>query len=400
MNILFLSSRVPHARSMGGHQIVYQRIRGLIRRGHRVGLAALDRDDVLPEGDPLYDELDTVRRVPAPKRGGLLHRVKDYALARVPPPFWPYRSREMYRVAGDMADERGYEVVVAEFCSMGQYLYHNPWLPAVRKVISTHECASMSTRTPMYLPERTLLHSVREHLITRDLARFEFNLYRAADRVLTLSPEDRFTLLTHGPDLRVSVVPAGIDLDYFAPPATRGSEESLLFTGQYHDAPNRDAFEWFVTHTWPELVARRPNLKFYVVGPNPTPAMAAHARTYPGIELLGEIGDIRPYLAKAKVFVSPLRMGSGLRVKILEAMAAGIPVVTTTISAEGIPLQNGVNAMIADDPRIMAESIDLLLDDPHLSRHIADRARAMVAERFNWDRALDLLEQALGEVMR
>lgn len=398
MKVLFLSSRVPHARSMGGHQIVYQRMLRLIQAGHQVGLAALERGDAQQASDPLHGRLLQCRRVPAPQRGTSLRRLKDYALSRVPPPFWPYRSRDMYRVVGDMVEEKKYDVVVAEFCSMGQYLYHNPWLPAVRKVISTHECASMSARTPMYLPERTLLKSAKEHLIARDLARFEFNLYRCADRVLTLSKEDRLTLLAHVPELRVSVVPAGVDLDYFSPPAARESEESILFTGQYHDEPNRDAFEWFVTRAWPLLKERRPNLRFYVLGPNPTPAMFAMARNNPGVELLGEISDIRPYLARANIFVCPLRMGSGLRVKILEAMASGVPVVTTSTGAEGIPLQSGVNGMMADDPAIMADAIDLLLGDPVLCRHIANQARTMVAERFNWDRSITLLEQALEEV--
>ncbi len=399
MNILFLSSQVPHARSVGGHQIVYQRILRLMERGHRVGLAALERGDGSEVvADPMHEQLSPLRRVRPPERESSLRRLKDYALSLVPPPFWPFRSREMYRVVGDLVEEQEYDVVIAEFCSMGQYLYHNPWLPAVRKVISTHECTSMAARTPMYLPERTFWRSAKEHVLTRDIARFEFNLYRCADRVLTLSREDRFTLLAYAPELRVSVVPPGVDLEYFTPPAARESTESILFTGQFHDEANRDAFEWFVTHAWPLLEARRPHLKFHVLGPNASPAMVALAERHPGIELHGRIDDIRPYLSRANVFVSPVRMGSGLRVKILEAMAAGLPVVTTSIAAEGIPVQSGVNAFMADDPKIMADSIDLLLDDPVLCHHIADRARAMVTERFNWPRSIDLLEQALEEV--
>ncbi len=395
MKILFLSSHVPHARSMSGLQIVYQRIKRLIERGHQVGLAALEHGDTVQTDDPLYKELLLFRRVSAPKRGTSFHRLKDYALSRVPPPFWPYRARDMYRVVGDMVAEQHYDVAVAEFCCMGQYFYHNPWLPAVRKVISTHECTSMSARTPMYLPERTLLRSAKEHLITRDLARFEFNLYRSVDRVLTLSQEDRFTLQALAPELRVSVVPAGVDLDYFTPSQSGGPKDCILFTGQYQDEPNRDAFEWFVTRAWPRLKQRRPNMRFCALGPNPTPSMFALARNNPGVELLGPIADIRPFLERCSVFVSPVRMGSGLRVKILEAMAAGVPVVTTSTAAEGIPVQSGVNAIVADDPIIMADAIDLLLDDPMLCRQMAKHARTMVMDRFNWTRNIASLEDAL-----
>lgn len=399
MRILFISSHFPHARSIAGHQIVYQRMRRLIAQGHEVGLCAMRGKEEGRHRDPLYDELLECEAVPAPARPHRLRRLRDYALSRIPPPFWPYHVPAMYRVVGDMVERSGYDVVLAEFTHMAPYLYENPWLPAVRKVISVHQCSSMSARTPLYLPERTFRQAVGEHLLTRNLRHFEFDLYRACDRVLTLSRTDSFLLSANAPELRVAVVPPGIDLGYFSPADAAASAESLLFTGQYADEPNHDAFMWFVRQVWPLLRQRRPHLSFYVLGPNPTPEMYALARENPGVQLLGEIADIRPYLAKANVFVCPLRMGSGLRIKILEAMAAGLPVVATSTAAEGIPVQSGVNAMLADDPRLMADAVHLLLDDPALCRQIATHARKMVADRFNWDQSMRLLEATLNDVI-
>jgi glycosyltransferase involved in cell wall biosynthesis len=370
----------------------------LLDRGHTLSLAALDLQNGARTDNPLLARLRAFQAVPGPLQGTHWQRLRDYVLSRVPPPFWPYWVPELYPVVGEMVAADSFDLVIAETVPMGLYLHRNPWLPKVRTVISTHSCAGMARRTAMYLPERTWWTSAREHVLNRDLVRFEFMLYRAVDQVWTLSEQDRFTLQAHSHDLRVSVVPAGVDSDYFRP----GTEpidldqERLLFTGQFQDEQNRDAFRWFVTHAWPLVQARRPRATFRVVGPGMDDSMHLLAARYPGVELVGEMRDIRPELQRARIFVSPLRIGSGLRIKILEAMAAGVPVVMTSNAAEGIPAQAGVNAMLADDPRKQAAAIDLLLSDPVYSRQIASRARVMVLERFNWDRAIDCLESAVS----
>ena len=398
MNILFLTGRIPYPRSISGLKIVYERMMRLLDRGHTLSLAALDLQNGARNDNPLLARLRAFRTVLAPLQGTRYQRLRDYVFSRVPPPFWPYWAPELYPVVGEMVAADSFDLVIAETVPMGLYLHRNPWLPKVRSVISTHSCAGMARRTAMYLPERTWWTSAREHVLNRDLVRFEFMLYRAVDQVWTLSEQDRFTLQAHSRDLRVSVVPAGVDSDYFRPDTEPpAADERLLFTGQFHDDQNQDAFRWFVTHTWPLVRARRPQATFRVVGPGMNESMHLLAARYPGVELVGEMQDIRPELQRARIFVSPLRIGSGLRIKILEAMAAGVPVVMTSNAAEGIPAQAGVNAMLADDPRKQAEAIDFLLGDPVFCRQIASRARAMVLERFNWDRAMDFLEAALAE---
>lgn len=400
MKILIISSHLPHRRSISGHQIVYQRLRRLIEAGHTVSLCVLRGTEEGTLRDPLYDELHELRMMPAPARRSLPRRIRDYTLSRIPPPYWPYHAPAMYRAVGDMVQKADYDVVLAEYSQMGQYLYENPWLPPVRKIISVHECASLSTRTPLFLPERTWIRSVSEHLIRRDLRRFEFDLYRNVDRILTLTRTDAFTLQAYAPELRISVIPPGVDHEFFSLEKGGNSEPSLLFTGQFLDASNRDGVEWFLENVWPKLKSRHPDLIFYVLGPNPTPALYMLARRCPGVRMLGEIADIRPYLTKANVFVCPLRMGTGLRIKILEAMSAGVPVVTTSIAAEGIPVQSGVNAMLADEPRIMSDAISLLLGDPLLAKRMAAQAKRMVHERFHWDASMKALQAVLQDVAK
>ena len=123
------------------------------------------------------------------------------------------------------------------------------------------------------------------------------------------------------------------------------------------------------------------------------------ARRDPRIVVTGWVEDIRPYLAKARVFVCPNRLGSGMRGKILQAMAAGVPVAATTVGAEGIPIQIGNTGFLADTPDILVQQVSLLLEDEKLRETIARNARAMVEERFSWDRGIDLLESVLHEVV-
>jgi glycosyltransferase involved in cell wall biosynthesis len=223
-------------------------------------------------------------------------------------------------------------------------------------------------------------------------------MYRSADSVLVLTAQERFVLQRYDPHLRVNVIPCGVDTRYFRP-AKDGTEECLLFTGHYESEPNRDAVLWFADRVWPIVKKQRPMLKFFVVGPGVVPEIRDLMKRDPSIVVTGEVEDVRPYMQKARVFLCPVRLGSGLRVKILEAMAAGVPVVSTTLGAEGIPLHTGENALLADTPELMAENILHLLEDEVLRSSIVRQARTLMEDRFAWDRGIDMLEDVLDGVV-
>ena len=397
MKVLFLSTRVPHARVVSGHMIVYQRITRLVQRGYQVGLAVFSHDDDANHIPAIRDTLIELETIPAPQtnRG---RRLLDYFFSPVPPRFASSYSPAMLKCVGDMVERTGYDVVVAEFGEMGQYLNMNPYLSAVRKVISVHQCYTIAGQKALDLlgcsPQ-----AAREWVALKGLQKYEFDMYRSADRILVLTAEERFGVLSNAPDLRITVIPSGVDTNHFKPADPAVKERAIVFTGYYTDEPNRDAVMWFSHAVWPRLKAKYPDLTFYVVGPGPRPDMLELARKDPRIIVTGEVDSILPYLARAQVFVCPNRLGSGMRGKILQAMAAGIPVVSTTLGAEGISIQQGENGFFADKPRIMAQTIDLLLSDPVLRANVAKRAREMVVERFSWDRGLDLLETVLHEVV-
>lgn len=398
MRILFLSPQLPHRRVRSGPAIVYQRIRRLTERGHEVGLASFvskaDRE-FEPE---VRGEVFRLFTRPQPTRSHPARRLWR-ALAGPPAPFGAWRDPEMKRGIGDLVEADRYRVVIAEFSVMGDFLARNPWLPAARTVISCHGCATVARQQrcdlmgygPVGLFER----------LQRDrLRRYEFSLYRSVDRVLSLTPEERYQLLSFAPDLRTAVIPYGVDTDYFRPPPPEAPRAGLVFTGYYADEPNRDAVRWFVESVWPRLRDRHAALTLTLVGPNPTPAMLGYAKKDSRIIVTGEVDDVRAYLNRAAIFVCPVRQGSGMRGKILEAMAAGTPVVTTSLGAAGIPAQPGENCLLADDPEVMARQIDLLVSDAALCRLLAANARRMVCERLSWDLTVRRLEETLNALVR
>lgn len=396
MKILFLSPVLPHAKVVSGTINVYQRIKLLSRKGHEVGLACFASPEDHAYVPAVRSLLHEFEMMPAPSRHYYLRPDWfDRIFNPLPPEFQHAFHPAMRKLVGRMVDRSHYDVVIAEFTIMGQYVYRNPWLSAVRRVISCHSCLSSASlkacRMRPYAPDVWV-----RRLGWDRLRRYEFDLYRSADLVLTLTAEERMELLRHDPDLRVGVVPYGVDVDFFKPHPSRSAEEAIVYTGYFAQEPNRDAFHWFLEAVWPNLKKCHPHLKFYVVGQGVTSDMAEAARRDPHIVVTGAVDDVNPFLNRSRVFVCPIRMGSGFRGKILQAMAAGIPVVATTLAAEGIPAQTGHNMLLADTPHTMTEAVNLLLQDGGLRRTLAANARDLVVNRFAWGHCVDRLDQMLS----
>jgi len=185
-----------------------------------------------------------------------------------------------------------------------------------------------------------------------------------------------------------------VDIDYFRP---MGGEEadSLVFTGSMDWMPNEDAILYFVEEVLPLIRARRPNTALWVVGRKAGRKIRALAESDPGIHVTGRVEDIRPYIARGSVYVVPLRVGSGTRLKIFEAMAMGKAVVSTTIGAEGLPVTSGSDIVLADEPRRFADEVGRLLASPEERKRIGDAARKLVEEKYSWAVAAKHVESVL-----
>lgn len=392
MRILFLTPRLPHSHSLSGNQVVYQRMRHLIAKGHEVGLCSFISPGEQKYAGMLCPGLIEATQVPLPRWrsvAGPGNPGKEFRF---------FRDAAMRKQVGDSVRERKYAVVIAEFTAMGQYLVRNPHLPAVRRIVSCHESSTLHFRRLIKVLGLDLSALKAFHDYGR-FRRVEFRIYRAADAVLALTPEDRYGLLNEKENLTAHVIPSGVDVQAFRPRPYVQKEHAIIFTGRYTGQQNRDAFRWFTQEVWPLLQVYQPDLRVVFVGRDPTADMYHYATRDPRIEIRPNVEDVRPYLARAKVFINPVRTGSGLRGKLLEAMAMGLPIVTTSIGSEGVPLYQAQNGFLADTPDIMARTLDLLLRDEALREMVGQNARILAETRFSWDYSTTLLEEVLADVV-
>lgn len=223
-------------------------------------------------------------------------------------------------------------------------------------------------------------------------------MFNGYDRVVVLTEIDAALLRKLNPALPLRVIPNGIDLRDFTPGVGPEDEASLIFTGNYEYAPNADAALFLAREILPRVQAAVPEAQLWLVGNAPTPDMQAISGG--AIHITGRVPAVVPYLQRAAVFVSPLRLGAGIKNKVLEAMAAGKPVVATPLSAEGIGLKEGEHVLYGNSAETLSMAVVRLLRDEALRRRIGDANRAMIESRFTWERVADQYETLYHDLKR
>jgi glycosyltransferase involved in cell wall biosynthesis len=217
------------------------------------------------------------------------------------------------------------------------------------------------------------------------LRAYESRLGLRFDGVLAVSAEDAAILQRVTPSSAIDVVPNGVDTEFFQPQRIPRSEQPyILFTGTLDYRANVDAVQWFVHEVLPRIHTSRPDMRFVVVGRNPTAAVKELGERR-GVEIVGEVPDVRPWFDGAAAYVVPMRIGGGVRLKLLEALAMGQPVVSTPMGAEGIEgLVSGVHALLADKPDQFASQLLSVLGDEQLADRLGHAGRSFVVGRYDW----------------
>jgi glycosyltransferase involved in cell wall biosynthesis len=226
----------------------------------------------------------------------------------------------------------------------------------------------------------------------RKLRREELGTYRDADGVYLCSAADERRLLDQVPGIRTAVIPNAADVEYYQPrprdPAPDG--RTVVFFGLLSYVPNVDGVIHFVQDIWPRIAEAHADARLKIVGGRPPPSLLALAG--PRVELTGFVPDLRPHLAAAAAVVVPLRLGGGTRLKIVEGMAMGKAIVSTTLGAEGIEAVPGRDLFVEDQPAAFADAVNRLLADPDLAARIGQSARRLAVQRYSWGGAAQALE--------
>ena len=233
----------------------------------------------------------------------------------------------------------------------------------------------------------------------RKLRREELGTYRHADGVYLCSAADERRLLDQVPGARTAVIPNAADVEYYQPRPTDPPPDgrTVVYFGLLSTVPNVDGVIHFVRDIWPRIAEANPEARCKIIGGRPPPSLLALAG--PRVELTGFVSDLRPHLAAAAVVVVPLRLGGGTRLKIVEAMAMGKAIVSTTLGAEGIEAVTGRDLLVEDRPAAFADAVNRLLAQPSLAARIGQSARQLAVERYAWSEAARALENFYCQIL-
>jgi glycosyltransferase involved in cell wall biosynthesis len=226
---------------------------------------------------------------------------------------------------------------------------------------------------------------------------FERRVSREAGHIVAVSDIDAEIMRKLFDVDRISVVPTGVNIEYFACPGEHAPVADLSFVGSMDWLPNVDGVKYFVREVLPLIRASKPGCTFAIAGRTPPPDILELARADPSVIVTGTVPDVRPYFWGAKVSVVPLRIGGGTRLKIYEAMAARVPVVSTSIGAEGLEVRHPENIRLADTPQAFARECVDLLEDSAERRRLAGAAWEMVSSRFSWPQVARCFERTLEQ---
>jgi len=234
------------------------------------------------------------------------------------------------------------------------------------------------------------------------LQRYEARACREYDHVITVSAEDARVISDAYDVNTVEPIPTAVDAAEFCPDdfprPTDGEPYDVVFTGSMDWFANEDGINWFVSQVMP-ILRRRVRVTFWIVGRNPTPTLQRLGERWPDIQVTGTVDDVRPFIARAAVYVVPLRIGGGTRIKIFEAMSMEKAVVSTRLGAEGLPLVPGEHVLLADTPGEFAEAITTLLADATRREELGRASRRLVAERYSWEAAADAFDEICHRVV-
>lgn len=306
---------------------------------------------------------------------------------------WDHRA--MRRRLTQMLATNGFDLVAlhgSPLCVYMPLLRHTRALKVVHLYdLETEFLFRQAKNLPTGIRKLMMLHDAHR------MRRSEARLLRAADLIIVTSERERQALLQKNPHYRIATVPNGVDCQTRRPlPPAEGRE--LLYVGSLSYAPNEDAVLHFASAVWPALHARFPEATFRVVGRGPSERIRRlHGRD--GIHITGEVDEVEPYYRQAALCVVPLRVGGGTRLKILEAFAFGRPVVSTTLGCEGLDAVDGRHLLVGDTPAAMSAQIARVLQQPDLAGALCANGRALIEQRYSWDRIADGLHDTYVQLV-
>ena len=409
MRILFLTPQLPYPPHQGTTIRNYNLIANLAPR-HEIHLLSFVRSqDEIARATPLHQHCRSIEGIPVPRRSPLkrflslfLSPLPDMALRLPSAEFRAKLAATLRKVPFDVVQIEGIEMAQhSSILHSPSSILHPPTsnLQPPTSIFDDHNAEYVlqqrAFETDVRQPRRWIgaLYSLIQW---KKLSRYETMICQLADGVVAVSEADKAALQRLVPGLEVTVVPNAVDVEHYTSADIRPSPlppRSLIFTGKMDFRPNVDAVLWFCQEVLPLVRRKLADVHFYIVGQSPHRRVLRLADD-PAVTVTGYVGDVRPYIAGACVYVVPLRIGGGTRLKVLEALALGKPIVSTSLGCEGFEgLESGRELSLADTPEEFAQRVIELLDDASQRERLGQAARRFVEQRYDWRLIVPRLEQ-------
>lgn len=388
MQILYLTARPPIPPLKGDQVRSYHQLRSLARR-HEITLVTFCGPDLVesPAGE-LEELCRKVVRIPHDWRRRLVQATLPFLRRRWPLQVGLYHSRAYAQAVRDHLSKGRFDVVHAQLSRICANLPPRPGIPVVCDFVDALSL-NMERRARQ---ERPWIRPFAAWEASR-MHRWETALAARFDRSVVVSEVDRAALGT--PD-RVSVVPNGVDLERFSYRRDGRKAATIAFSGNMSYFPNVDAAEWFADRVLPRVLDLRPDAEFLIAGANPHARLRRIADRNPAVVLTGFVPRMEQVLQAATLAVAPMRSGTGIQNKVIEAMAAGLPAVVSNFAMGGLRAVPGTDLELAGDEESFAKAVVRLLDDPQERDRLAANARKYVEREHSWEHSVHLLEQAYG----
>jgi glycosyltransferase involved in cell wall biosynthesis len=390
LNVLLLTQVLPYPPD-SGPKVKTWNVLKYLARNHHVTLVSFVRGDQSREVAFLRQYCAAVYTVPMP-RGPLLDAQALVRSLLTGQPWMMVRDDvpAMRHLLARLTAEKQFDVVHADQLNMAQYASR---VPDARKILDEHNALWL-------LYERlwqTLGLGPKKLLLGRDwplLQAYEGEMCRTFDAVLAVSEEDKLALeqAIGGPS-DITVIPIAIDMDEVPEVSRQPEANHILHIGTMYWPPNVEGVRWFAEQVYPLIRAACPDVTFDIVGARPPQEIQRLAAAGQGINVTGYVPDPAPYLEQAAVMVVPVRAGGGMRVKILNAFAQGLPVVSTTIGCEGIAVEPGRHLLVADSPEDFAQSTIRLLNDRRAADALGHNGRMLIQSTYDYRAACRPLDR-------
>lgn len=398
MRVLLLTQVLPYPPDSGPKVKTYHVLKYLAQQ-HDVTLVSFVRESDKPEYiqhlETLCERVITVP-ITRSKIRDLLFLGKSLLNGQ---PWMMLRDErsEMHKVLADLAAQTTFDVVHADQTNMGQYALQ---FTKSRKVLDLHNALWMLYKR---LAETTSLTSPMRYILSRDwklLKKYEGELCRQFDAVTAVSEEDRSLLIEAGANDDITVIPIAIDTDEQAQIARRPSGPHIVHIGTMYWQPNIDGITWFLDEIYPRIKQQVPDVRCTLIGARPPASIVERSNTDRTLTVTGYVEDPLPFLEDSSMMVVPLRAGGGMRVKIINALSQGIPMVSTTLGCEGINVTNNKDILIADDAESFAAATVRLLIEAELNKQLTYEGRQTATNLYDYRQACRPLDEVYASKVR